>query len=651
MGGFALRIKRFIIALLLVCLAASAVPAFRLPAKASPRYVIAVDITNQIVTVMDADDISATGVERQMICSTGKSSTPTPTGIFTLPAKQRASERTEWYYFPAYKCYAKWATRIRGGILFHSVIFNSNRQGPTAASVRALGSKASHGCVRLRVDDAKWIAQNCPAGTKCRIYYSGKVNTKLRKLLLKRSFSRREQTYDDFLAGRAPGETAELRLGSSGELVQRMQARLKALGFLDAEADGQFGATTRTAVKRFQKACGLKTTGTVSEALYARMFEDTAPTGTYVTLSIGSQGPAVAALQKALNDLKLWAGDPDEEYDETTADAVSLYQDYYGLKVNGIAKPSVQKKILARAAEVREEFGDDPYDLTVTITKTRLARVKKAAGDVTLYAKPRTASDALAQVPWGTTMEVLKTTSKWVKVTYGVLTGYILRKYVKLYTNREVSVVYAPVVNPTPTPMPTVFIPAMAATPRPATPAPTAVPTPIATRPPLTPPPAATPEPTAEPTPEPTPLPKYAVVKRDGARLYEEAKADERRVVAALNAGEALDVTGIDGDWIAVRYDGAMAWLPADDAVLTDVKPDPTPAPTEAPTPEPTEEPTPEPTEEPTPEPTEEPTSEPTEEPTPEPTEEPTPEPTEEPEPVVETIEETMPEPTEDEAA
>ena len=71
----------------------------------------------------------------------------------------------EGYYFKDYNCYAKYAYRIVGGILFHSVLYNSSKQGPTNSSVRALGRKASHGCVRLAVDDAKWIYDNCPEGT------------------------------------------------------------------------------------------------------------------------------------------------------------------------------------------------------------------------------------------------------------------------------------------------------------------------------------------------------------------------------------------------------------------------------------------------------------------------------------------------------
>ena len=190
--------KRVLCLLTLICLAVTALP-FMGTAALAAKYYITVDITNQIVTVYVNGNTSDSGIVRQMICSTGKSATPTPTGTFSLPNKTYNTERTEWYYFPEYNCYAKWATRIYKGILFHSVLYTAAKKGPTKSSTNALGSKASHGCVRLRVADAKWIAQNCPAGTKCKIYSSGKKNTALRKKLLKKSFSVSEQTYASFM--------------------------------------------------------------------------------------------------------------------------------------------------------------------------------------------------------------------------------------------------------------------------------------------------------------------------------------------------------------------------------------------------------------------------------------------------------------------
>lgn len=123
-------------------------------------YKIVVDISKQRVYVGKWTGAGYTKLVKKFKCSTGKDETPTPTG--TYQALGRGSG--EWYYFKDYNCYAKWGYVIVGGILFHSVTYNSAKE-LNRSSVRNLGHKASHGCVRLSVKDAKWIYDNCPSGT------------------------------------------------------------------------------------------------------------------------------------------------------------------------------------------------------------------------------------------------------------------------------------------------------------------------------------------------------------------------------------------------------------------------------------------------------------------------------------------------------
>ena len=95
-------------------------------------------------------------------CSTGKYGTETPAGVFQAAGKVHLDE---WYYFSEYNSYAKYAYRVVGGVMIHSVLFRSKNQGPTSSSVKALGKPASHGCIRLPVKNAQWIWENCPEGT------------------------------------------------------------------------------------------------------------------------------------------------------------------------------------------------------------------------------------------------------------------------------------------------------------------------------------------------------------------------------------------------------------------------------------------------------------------------------------------------------
>ena len=131
-------------------------------------YWIGVDIANQCTTIYSAADNS---VVHRWACSTGKSSGSTPTGAFYLPKKKYSSERMEWYYFPKYRCWGKYATRIQGPILFHSVPFTKKDDSCIdQEAVAMLGKRTSHGCIRLSVSAAQWIANHCPAGTKTIIH-------------------------------------------------------------------------------------------------------------------------------------------------------------------------------------------------------------------------------------------------------------------------------------------------------------------------------------------------------------------------------------------------------------------------------------------------------------------------------------------------
>ena len=51
------------------------------------------------------------------------------------------------------------------------------------------------------------------------------------------------------------------RLGSTGEEVRQIQSKLKSLGFYSGSVDGIYGARTQSAVKAFQKSCGITADG------------------------------------------------------------------------------------------------------------------------------------------------------------------------------------------------------------------------------------------------------------------------------------------------------------------------------------------------------------------------------------------------------
>ena len=126
-------------------------------------YVLKISVANQKVYAYgwSAETSEYTILVRVMICSTGLKGTPTPTGTFSA-----VGPVARWGYFPKWGVYAQYLFRIKGPYLFHSVLYRTaNENSLIKSSLNNLGNRASHGCVRLKVPDAKWIYTNCKAGT------------------------------------------------------------------------------------------------------------------------------------------------------------------------------------------------------------------------------------------------------------------------------------------------------------------------------------------------------------------------------------------------------------------------------------------------------------------------------------------------------
>ncbi len=135
--------------------------------KSIKPYEIRIDTKKQRVYVYTHDENDEYSIKvKDFICSTGTNSTPTPKGTFT-----NTGPGARWHYFKKFKCWAQYAYYINGDIMFHSVLYDEKDESTLRkASVSALGSKASHGCVRLRVEDAEWIYFNCKSGTPVIVY-------------------------------------------------------------------------------------------------------------------------------------------------------------------------------------------------------------------------------------------------------------------------------------------------------------------------------------------------------------------------------------------------------------------------------------------------------------------------------------------------
>ena len=145
---------------------------FRLPTgyPSPDTYRIIVDLTWQLVMVYSKDPETGeyTVPVRYMLCSTGSSRVKgeTRTGVFKM-------EKTKVRFgkFASSPESAQYWSLIFSKTYFHSTLYNKRRDLSSVQkeSYEALGSKASHGCIRLTVPDARWIYYNICYDTEVEI--------------------------------------------------------------------------------------------------------------------------------------------------------------------------------------------------------------------------------------------------------------------------------------------------------------------------------------------------------------------------------------------------------------------------------------------------------------------------------------------------
>ncbi|HHX22633.1 MAG: L,D-transpeptidase [Tepidanaerobacteraceae bacterium] len=123
--------------------------------KLDEKFGVVVDLGEQKVYVYQDDHII-----KSFLCSTGLDSNDynTPTGLYRLGA------RGESFYNPKYKQGAYYWVRFNNNYLFHSIPYDENENFIEEEAAK-LGQKASHGCIRLSLEDSIWFYENVTQGT------------------------------------------------------------------------------------------------------------------------------------------------------------------------------------------------------------------------------------------------------------------------------------------------------------------------------------------------------------------------------------------------------------------------------------------------------------------------------------------------------
>ncbi len=181
----------FVLILMLTMLPATAFARDELKNTDPDRFYIVLDTKNQIVFVYERDENGEyTRLVRCFICSSGRTEpknpedpedkgSPTPSGTWKIGARERFGK------FAAFGGeYARYWTQIVGGNYFHSIMFGDRDVTRLKSGAYGqLGKAVSHGCVRLYVEDAKWLYYYACPGTTIEVTSNTERQNELKKAL------------------------------------------------------------------------------------------------------------------------------------------------------------------------------------------------------------------------------------------------------------------------------------------------------------------------------------------------------------------------------------------------------------------------------------------------------------------------------------
>lgn len=364
--------KRFFAAVLVLALLVCAAMPVSM-AEEQLKYWIGVDVVNQRTTIYSTQDNS---VVHQWICSTGKNSTPTPLGTHYLLPKAKKSERTEWYAFTG--SYVKWAVRYEKGLFFHSILFRRKDDSSIMeSSVKKLGKKASHGCIRLEVPNAKWISDNCPVGTRV-IVHKGVDDSRITDVL------------------GAPAQVIPTPEPTVAPTPTPMPGAI-------ATAKVKLSSASRLSLRK-------KASTSASRVAYI-------PNGKQVdVLAVEGKWARVSYANKVgYVQMKYLAGMTDV-VPTASPDVTLAPQETVAPTPVPTTEPTQTLQSTA------EPEGDEIVLATVKLSTAKKLYIRK---------KCSTKAASYGYVRNGETVEIVESLNKWYRIRYNGMTGYVLKKYIQ----------------------------------------------------------------------------------------------------------------------------------------------------------------------------------------------------------------------------
>lgn len=233
------------------------------------------------------------------------------------------------------------------------------------------------------------------------------------------------------------------QLGSNGKEVEKIQARLKELGYFNGEVDGNFGEATQAAYKAFQAAAGLTVDGIAGSDLDL-LYSDNAPQASAVEettvpeettpkteFKLGDDDTKVGDIQAKLRDLGYYTDTVDNFFGANTETAVKAFQTANNIDATGVVDEATYNALFSENAvanpnpvtnDVQSTSG--PVQLPSTVSPSALIisnqqnqNYADTASDIVVKTNKVTQkvlSKSSSVIPSVTTAQVKRTATVWV---------------------------------------------------------------------------------------------------------------------------------------------------------------------------------------------------------------------------------------------
>ncbi|MGI6150555.1 MAG: L,D-transpeptidase family protein [Christensenellales bacterium] len=377
-------------------------------ANADPeRYTIIVDLVNKIVTVYEREGDNAYGsIARQSLCTIGASGTETPAGSWRLTDRRR-----RFGYFSKYDVYAQYWVQVVGGIYFHSILYTKPQEGHfTRTSFYALGTAASHGCIRLLVEDARWIYYNCPPGTLVVVTRNKAENPELvASLKPKFTSSKYRPEPDEY-------EAANLALPRGA--AKRGSALLDSKGnFVATVEKGEFFEILLSGYPKSTIRLSSGETGLLENERI--LFLDNSPG------SVVHELTADAKVYERPNN----ATEPIATLAKGTQINIlgsTVY--FHRIEASGTVGYVLKSRVQVRSLSLEQEDFEALLDADDDSEEISFSMMRVKSESANLYERASNRYDPIARFGKGTDLIVLSSTENFHKVSVGGYTGYILKR-------------------------------------------------------------------------------------------------------------------------------------------------------------------------------------------------------------------------------